>query len=184
MSYPKYIIACTRWCTSFTVVFAVHFFNSLSPLFHNLQVYELMNRLNLSSSVNASSLHNYPTLAFALDLTCDLSRASTELIPNITNTNITSVVGRLNAANLKDSCLWLNQVINSTDVNTTGSEVDCESQENITDVCKRWGSIKQFNSTLSAVHSLDPNTVNASVGCWIEGKQLSNSTAATIRRIL
>ncbi len=114
-----------------------------------MQVYELMQKLNLSAIINASNINSteHLELVTALNITCDLHHAQTELIPGISNnTAITSVVRQLNDANIKDSCEWLKDV-----VSRKGGErerVSCiEGSTSVSDICRRWNNIHQFSIT-------------------------------------
>ena len=117
-----------------------------------MQVDKLMHQMNLTGIVKASNIDSNSNLTTALNITCSLLYAETDLIPNISDgTLLIPVVKQLNNATIKDSCLWLQEV-----VSTQRGGVACDRGSAYLDatICKRWNSIQHFRATNVHVKNL------------------------------
>ena len=120
-----------------------------------MQVNELMQQMNLTGVVSYSNIDSQSELKAALDITCSLVQAETDLIPNISDDSLLiPVVKQLNTATVKDSCLWLNDVVSG--LSTARGRVACDQGIDYLDntICQRWNSIQHFQTTKSNVETL------------------------------
>lgn len=134
-----------------------------------------MGKMNLTAVTPcniADAAHN--RFKTALDITCDLYHAKTKILPNIVNNRTTTkVVKTLNTANLKDSCLWLEQEANEL-LSGEGEEVHYCTEEGITveHICKRWSSINKFDATRDSLKVMVTTPIDsAAVQTWLESNQ-------------
>lgn len=122
-----------------------------------MQIDDLMQQMNLRGIVNSSNIHSHPDLTIALNITCSLLYAETDLIPNISDDAVlVPVVKQLNTATVKDSCLWLNDVVTELTAGRIRGRVACDRGVAHLDntICKRWNSIQHFQTTRAHVIDL------------------------------
>ena len=101
-----------------------------------------MGKINISSA---------GILFSALDITCDLYTANTDLIPSIENLTYSTspsinILKKLGKVGEDKSCLWLRYV--AQEVNNEGTTVDCSE---LSEICKRWSSIKDYEEAKSNI---------------------------------
>ena len=145
----------------------------------------MMEQLNLSSIVNASNLNSNIPLKSALDVTCELFHAKTQLIPSISNdTAISQVVRKINGASLNDSCLWLNEVVAS--LSSGAGRVECEDDDaTVAEICQRWESIDQFEKAKNNVFHFNSEAAqSANTTNWINNKEFGSAVTTTIFTIV
>lgn len=108
-----------------------------------------MDIMNISS-INISKAIATDDLFSALNVTCDIHTADTDLIPSIMNlTNGSSpfmVLNKLGNAGAEKSCLWLQDEAESD--GRVNAKVDCSE---LSEICKRWSSIKEYNEAKSNI---------------------------------
>lgn len=134
----------------------------------------MLNKMNISNgNLNVSAAISNRNLTTALNITCDLHNAKVNLIPNISrHTAVDFVVEKLNSRNLEDSCAWLSKVVADEFQGT----VICDREgRNVEQICKRWRSIKQFQSTSDKVQRLDSSSPAACQ--WIRENGFNSATS-------
>lgn len=103
---------------------------------------------------------NNAELVGALNTTCSLYRA-TELISNMTDHPIRSVVALINSATLNDSIDWLNEAANGT--NTV-------SVDSLDTLCSGWTNVVKFNSTVQHLEALITDGSVPNAVAWLNGR--------------
>ena len=151
-----------------------------------MQILDLMEKMNLTAATPCNLFDPesaYNKFQNALSITCDLYHAKTEILPNIVNNRTTtSVVKKLNAANLNDSCRWLQAEADKLTNSTVNYYIEEGDREGISveSICKTWFSFKTFDATSEAIAQLisDTTITTAQVQAWLngnlEGETLAN----------
>lgn len=129
-----------------------------------------MEKMNLTAAVTPCSLFDseHERFRIALDITCDLYHAKTELLPNIVNNRtITKVVKTLNAANLEDAFSWLEEEATKLSVHYNSGVVSADH------ICKRWSSINKFTATRNSLRLLAPDMIidSTKVQTWLDSNE-------------
>ncbi len=95
-------------------------------------------------------------LVKALGITCDLHRASSELIPAIQNASaeqasgLVRVLGKLGDASTGDSCAWLKEEV--AKITNTAATFECSSLPNI---CTMRASNDEYEEAMDKIDDLD-----------------------------
>ena len=101
---------------------------------------------------NYSGITDSHIVIKALDITCDLHRASTELIPSIQDVSSTAIVNALASlsnASLRDSCAWLKDEVKMVNSHAT---VACGS---LSDICTMRNNNKEYGDAFDKVRAFD-----------------------------
>jgi len=119
----------------------------------------MKNSMSISNNtaINATySSGQSSNLVKALGITCDLHRASNELIPAIQNASagptsgLINVLGKLGNASTDDSCAWLKEEV--ARVTNTAATFECSS---LRDICTMRTSNDEYVEAMDKIDDLD-----------------------------